>query len=76
MPVGDIEVGLIALHMQFATLRASHHYIHAIDISLCAVKVQWSNLRRDGHTNVIRIDSRQRIYPYRILHFTGTSQNT
>jgi hypothetical protein len=76
MPIGNIEVGLIALNMQFTTLRASYHNIHAVDIGLNAIEVQWSNLRRDGHTNIIRIDGRQRIYPYGILHFTGTSQNT
>ena len=67
VPIVYIKVSLIALNMHLTALRAAHHHIHAVDISLHTVKVQWSDLCRNRHPDIVRIDRRQLTYLYRVL---------
>ena len=56
MPVIDSEIRIVALSMQFATLRAFDDNIHAVDLLVSKVKVQRCDIGRDCHTDIVGID--------------------
>ena len=73
VPVVDIEIGEVALHMQFSALAAFHHDIYCIDIVSHGIEVQGGDLCRYRHVDIVRIDLRQFVDNCRILHLTSTS---
>ena len=58
VPVVDVEVGKVALGMQFAALRAAHHHVDHLG-AVSDIEVQRRDFRRDGHARVVGVDLRQ-----------------
>ena len=72
VPVVHVKVGVIAIGMQFSSLTAFDDHIHAVDGLISEVKVQWCDIGRNRHTDIIRIDLRQPIHLRRMLWLQRT----
>ena len=61
MPLVNIKVSPLTLHMQFATLTASNLDVDGINASINDIEIQGSNTVGNGHTHIVWIDRWQRI---------------
>ena len=66
MPVVHVEVGIVAVGMQFAAFAASDDDIHTRDIASDDIEVEWRNAHGDGHSDVVGIDGRQLVRPLHV----------
>ena len=60
-PVVYIEVSPRSFRVNLAALTARGNNIHTVEILINHVKVQWGNIRRNRHTDIVGIDFRQGI---------------
>ena len=67
VPVVDVEVGKVTLSMYLSAFTALDDHIHTVDRLIGKVKVQWCNIGRDCHPDIVRIDFRQRVRLHDIL---------
>ena len=73
VPLIDAEVGPLAVGVQLATLRALHHYVHAVDGLVGKVEVQRGDVGGDGHADVVGVDVGQLVNLCGILRMSSAS---
>ena len=67
VPVVDIEISTVALSMKHSALAALNDHIHAVDRLISKVEVQWCDIGRYRHTDIIGIDRWQLLCLCRVL---------
>ena len=56
VPLVDIEVGNIALHMHLAAFPAAHHHIQEVHLLVGGIEVERCDAHGNGHTDIVGID--------------------
>ena len=59
MPLVDVEVGIVSVGVNSASLRAFHLYVDSLHLVVCHREVEWRNAHRDGDAYIVGIDIRQ-----------------
>ena len=62
VPFIDIKISQSAIAVHLAPFTASDDDIHTVDGLVNHIKVQWRNIRRNGHPDIVRI------YLWQLLH--------
>ena len=75
MPILNVEIGDVPLHMKISALRATDHDINHINIFCCYdIEVQWGDLCRYCHSDIVGIDGGELIPQDRVFHPLGAGR--
>ena len=58
VPLVDIKIGPFAFSSNLSTLTAKGHHIHTVEDIVFDIKVQWGDICRNRHTDIVGIDLR------------------